>query len=522
MKPVNYKIMRSFISALLFVVFYGFFLPLATEAQPAHHMVIQADQPQETINKHIYGHFSEHLGRGIYDGIWQEDEDGQYRIRQDVVEALKAIGIPNLRWPGGCFADYYFWEYGIGPQEERPEIINALWGGVVDDNAVGTHEFMDLVGQLDTEAIIVGNVGSGTVQEMSRWWEYVNHPGPGSMADLREEHGRADPWDVRFWGVGNESWGCGGNMRPEYYADQYRQFATFLHPVGNVQPFRIAAGAAGDDFEWTEVMMQRAADHMDGLDLHHYTITGTWAEKGDAIDFTEAEWFELMEGAFYWDELLSRHKTIMDKYDPEKRIWLIVGEWGTWHEPMEGSNPGFLHQQNTLRDALSASVSLDMFHRHLDRVKMANIAQTVNVLQAMILTDGDDMLLTPTYHVFDFYTVHHDADYLSFSLEAGEYRYGEEDIPALTATASRDQNGQMHITMTNLDPSQARTVEVDIRGESVNGASGRILTAETMNAHNTFDEPMDVQPQLFESARVADGKLIVELPAKSLVVLEVD
>ncbi|MDG5766215.1 alpha-L-arabinofuranosidase C-terminal domain-containing protein [Balneolales bacterium ANBcel1] len=485
-------------------------------------MVIQADQPQDIISRHIYGHFAEHLGRGIYDGIWKEVGDGEYEIREDVVEALRRIQIPNLRWPGGCFADYYFWEYGIGPQEERPSIINVLWGGVVDENAVGTHEFLELTEMLDTEPIIVGNVGSGTVQQMARWWEYINHPGPGSMAELRKQNGRAEPWNVTFWGVGNESWGCGGNMRPEKYADDYRQFATFLHPMGDAEPFRIAAGAAGDDYEWTRVMMERAADYMDGLDLHHYTITGSWEDtKGHAIDFTEAEWFELMEETLFWDELITRHKNIMDQYDPEKRIWLILGEWGTWHEPMEGTNPGFLHQQNALRDALSASASLDIFHRHLDRVKMANIAQSVNVLQAMILTEGDEMLLTPTYHVFDFYTVHHDAEYLTFKMDAGEYTYNGESIPAVTATASRDSNGRMHVTMTNLDPNQDRSIEIDIRGGDLSRVSGRILTADRMNAHNTFDRPSVVSPQDFDGARISGGKLHIDLPAKSLIVLEV-
>ncbi|HSW40434.1 MAG TPA: alpha-L-arabinofuranosidase C-terminal domain-containing protein, partial [Acidobacteriota bacterium] len=365
---------------LVFMIFYLFLFALP--AQPAdeyiHEMTLAADKAEVTISRHIYGHFAEHLGRGIYDGIWRKDESGGYRIREDVVKALRAIKVPNLRWPGGCFADYYFWNNGIGPADQRPSIVNALWGGVTEDNSVGTHEFLELVELLGTEAIIVGNVGSGTVAEMARWWEYVNHPGPSPMADLRGKNGREAPWNVRFWGVGNESWGCGGNMRPEFYADNYRRYQTFLHGYGSVRPFRIAAGAAGGDYRWTEVLMREAGQYMEGLDLHHYTILGDWqTRKGHATEYGEAEWFELMKRGWQTEELIAGHSAVMDKYDPKKRVWLIVGEWGTWHEPEEGSQPGFLYQQQTIRDALVASQSLNIFNLNADRVKMANIAQTV-------------------------------------------------------------------------------------------------------------------------------------------------
>jgi alpha-L-arabinofuranosidase len=500
------------------ILFYAVSLQSIT-AQTPQRMVVNADQGRDTISRHLYGHFAEHLGRGIYDGIWRQDASGAYQIREDVVEALRRIQIPNLRWPGGCFADYYFWKDGIGPRAQRPTVVNNLWGGVTEDNSFGTHEFMDLIERLGTEAIIVGNVGSGTVQEMAQWWEYMNHPGPSPMADLRRANGRDEPWNVRFWGVGNESWGCGGNMRPEYYADVYRRFATYLHPYGDVRPFRIATGASGGNYNWTEVLMQQAGSMIDGVDLHNYTLTGTWASKGRATEFTEAEWFELMRNALRWDEILARHSTIMDRYDPGKRVWLIAGEWGTWHEVEPGSNPGFLYQQNTLRDALSASATLDIFNKHADRLKMANIAQTVNVLQAMILTQGEQMILTPTYHVFDFYTVHHDAVALPLTLDGGRYEHGES-IPAVSASASRDQEGRIHITMTNLDPNQARTVSATIRGQRVSQVSGRILTAERMNAHNTFEQPNAVQPVTFDGARLSGETLAVELPPMSLVVLE--
>ncbi|HKG91401.1 MAG TPA: alpha-L-arabinofuranosidase C-terminal domain-containing protein [Gemmatimonadaceae bacterium] len=483
-------------------------------------MVVDADQGRDTISRHLYGHFAEHLGRGIYDGIWIR-RGSEWRIRDDVVQALRAIRVPNLRWPGGCFADYYQWKDGIGPRAERPTIVNNNWGGVTEDNGVGTHEFMELVGRLGTEPFIVGNVGSGTVREMWQWWEYVNHPGPGPMADLRRRNGRAEPWNVRFWGVGNESWGCGGGMRPEYYADVYKRFASFLPAYGDVRPFRIAAGPPGDNYHWTEVMMREAAPMIDGLDLHHYLLTGSWAKKGSATNFTEAEWAELMQKAAFFDELLTRHSTIMDRYDPAKRVWLIVGEWGTWHEGEPGSNPGFLYQQNSLRDAVAAALSLDIFNRHADRVRMANIAQTVNVLQAMILTRGEQMILTPTYHVFEFYTVHHDAVLLPTRFDAGRYERGGWSAPAVSATASRDRAGRIHLTMTNVDPTQPRTVAATIRGQRVSAvAGGRILTAEQMGAHNTFEQPNAVRPAPFAGATLAGETLTVRLPPKSIVVLE--
>ncbi len=492
-------------------------------AQPVHKMTINANQSDEIISRHIYGHFAEHLGRGIYDGIWKQQPNGEYVIRQDVVDALKRIQIPNIRWPGGCFADYYFWKDGIGPKAERPSIVNVLWGGVTEDNSVGTHEFLELVDALETEPIIVGNVGSGSVRDMAQWWEYLNHPGPSPMADLRKKNGRETPWDIRYWGVGNESWGCGGNMRPEYYADLYRRYATFLHDYSGVRPFRIAAGAAGSDYHWTEVLMREAGPYMDGLDLHHYTITGSWeTHKGQAVDFDETGWFELMEATYEWVDLLREHTAVMDKYDPEKRIWLILGEWGTWHEPVEGSIPGFLEQQNTLRDALTASTSLDIFHRHLDRVKMANIAQTVNVLQAMILTQGDVLVLTPTYYVFEFYTVHHDAHYLNFTLEGGSYTYGDQSIPAVTGTASKNDAGKIHITLTNIDPNVARTVDIELNEAAFGKISGRILTADAMNAHNTYDQPDNLKPTSFNGFRIEGGKLKVTLPAKSLIQLTLE
>ncbi len=505
----------------------GTSLAAAQNADAPHRLILNADTPGPTINRHIYGHFAEHLGRDIYGGFWIRGDDGAWQLNRPVIEALRRINPPNVRWPGGCFADYYHWKDGIGPTEDRPTVVNALWGGVTEDNSFGTHEFMALVEALGAEPIIVGNVGSGTVQEMSQWWEYMNHPGKSPMADLRRANGQEEPWGVRFWGVGNESWGCGGNMTPEHYSDVYKRFATYLHTYGDVRPFRIATGPDAttnrDLPEWTEVVMREAGEMIDGLDLHYYTVVGGWGGRTLATEFTEAEWIAAFGQARKVDDHIRRTSAIMDRYDPEKRVWLIVGEWGMWHLPEPGSEPGFLYQQNALRDALVASVSFDIFNAHADRVRMANIAQTINVLQAMILTerDGTGFVLTPTYHVFEMYKVHQDAELLPITLDAGTYTYGGTTIPALSAAASA-KDGRVHLTLTNVDPNQPRTVQASLRGGAFASVSGRILTADAMNAHNTFEQPNAVAPTAFDGARLDGDRLTITLPPKSIVVLELE
>jgi len=483
-------------------------------------MIINADQGETTINRHIYGHFAEHLGEDIYGGFWIQDDAGNWQYNEQVIDALNELNIPNVRWPGGCFADYYHWKDGIGPRDERPAMVNTIWGTVTEDNSFGTHEFMGLVERLSAEPIIVGNVGSGTVEEMADWWRYMNHEGPGPMANLRTENGHPDPWGVRYWGVGNESWGCGGNMTPDYYADLYKRFSTYLWPQYGVQPFRIAAGPNGSDYNWMETIMEEAGWMIDGVDLHHYTIVGSWENKGDATGFSEAEWIEGLQGAFYMNELLTRHSAIMDQYDPEKETALIVGEWGMWHAPMPGSEPGFLKQQNTLRDALVAAIHLNIFNQHAERVRMANLAQTVNVLQALVFYDDGQLVLTPTYHVFDMYKAHQDATLLPIHLDAGTYEHDSESVPAINSSASMDDQGRIHVTIANTDPNQERIVTATLNGHDAASVSGRILTADALDAHNSFVSPNVVEPATFDGATLDGNTLTIELPPKSIVALE--
>jgi len=489
-------------------------------------LVIYADRGQEKINRNIYGHFSEHLGRCIYDGFWvgQDSPIPNTRgIRNDMVEALRKINIPVLRWPGGCFADEYHWKDGIGPRENRPAMINTHWGGVTEDNHFGTHEFLDLCAQLDCEPYISANVGSGTVQELQQWVEYTTFSGESPMADLRRANGRHEPWKVKYWGVGNENWGCGGTMTPEFYADLYKRYQTYIRNFSGNETYKIACGASKADYNWTEVLMREAGWCMSGLSVHCYIWKGgDWPPEGLATEFDEADWFGFMQGAFFMDELLTKHCAIMDKYDPEKKVGLMVDEWGTWHEVEPGTNSGFLYQQNTLRDALVAGICLNILNQHSERVKMANIAQTINVLQAMILSEGEKMVLTPTYHIFEMYKVHHDATLLPCSIKCNDYKFAGDKIPALSVSASRDKDGKIHVSLCNLDPRNWEEVICKVRGFKAKSVSGRILTADVMNAHNTFDNPEVVKPVVFDAVSLEGDTLTVTLPAKSVVVLEIE
>ena len=487
-------------------------------------MYLNAEQGEHQISKHIYGHFAEHLGRCIYGGIWVGEDSpvpNTRGIRNDVVKALRDISIPNLRWPGGCFADEYHWMDGIGPRDKRPKMINTHWGGVVEDNSFGTHEFLDLCEQLGAEPVICGNVGSGTVQEMSQWIEYITFDDESPMANLRRQNGRDEPWKVKFWGVGNENWGCGGHMRPEFYADLYRQFATYCRNYGDNRLYRIAGGANSDDYNWTEVMMKNVPlNLMQGLSLHYYTVPKTWGDKGSATQFDEAEYFTSIEKTLRMDELVTRHSTIMDRYDPRKRVGLIVDEWGSWYNVEPGTNPGFLYQQNTLRDAIIAGINLNIFNKHCARVKKANIAQTVNVLQAVILTDNEKMLLTPTYWVFHMYKVHHDATMLPVHFTGNKYEVGNRRIDAVSVSASRNASGKVHITLVNADPNNAQTVECNLGGFAAKTVSGKVLTAARIQDYNSFENPNTVAVKDFKGAKIDRGTLSVQLPSKSVVVLE--
>ncbi|HEY4109318.1 alpha-N-arabinofuranosidase [Puia sp.] len=498
---------------LLFSVF--IFLSFSLSAQNTVGLTIR-DTSGPVISRNIYGHFSEDLGRCIYDGFWTGDH-----IRMDVVEALKKIKIPVLRWPGGCYADQYHWRDAIGPRDQRKHTVNTTWGMVSEDNSFGTHEFLQLCDLLGCQPYIAGNVGTGTPEEMENWLEYLNYNGKSTLADLRRQNGREQPWGVSFWGVGNESWGCGGSMTPEYYAGEYNRYSEFCKNYPGTRLKLIASGANSDDYNWTEALMK----HIDrgrtwGISMHYYTLVGSWAHKGSATQFTEDEYFRAMVSCLRMEDIVSKHSAIMDRYDPHKRMALVVDEWGIWTDAEPGTNGAFLYQQNSMRDALIAATTLNIFNNHADRVKMANLAQTVNVLQALILTNKDKMLLTPTYHVFDLYKVHQDARLLPIQYYTPDYVHGMEKIPAVNASASKDSAGAIHVSLVNLDPAKKISVRVNLPGIPFKTVQGEVLTSSRFTDINTFEDPNRVKPAVFNGAKKDGADLVVELPAMSVVVLE--
>ncbi len=506
-------IMRNTILSLLFFVS---FCSLFGQNE----LTLKTNSSDVTIEKEIYGHFSEHLGTCIYEGIYVGEDSDIPNIngyRTDVVDALKALKIPVLRWPGGCFADTYHWKDGIGPKEERPSIVNVFWGGVTEDNSFGTHEFLNFCELIGTEPYLSINVGSGTVQEARDWVEYVTSNNQSPMTDLRKKNGREKPWNVKFWGIGNENWGCGGDMAPDYYANIFRNFSSYIRG----EDFqKVICGPSEDDTNWTETILAGLKDktHLaQGLSLHYYTLpTGDWSSKGSSIDFSEGEWFATLRNTMKMEDYIQQHLAIMDKYDPEGKMKLMVDEWGTWYDKLPGTKDGFLQQQNTLRDALVAGINLNIFNNHADRISMANIAQIVNVLQSVILTNGPEMVRTPTYYVFQLYNVHQGAKLIPIELATENYDHGGESIAALTASAS-EKDGVTSITITNANPSKALPLKLNI-GQEFKDVIGKIVTSQEITDYNDFGEDEKV---VIESLKLKKTKALeIKVPAHSVVLLQ--
>lgn len=488
-------------------------------------IVVHTKEPKQVISKHIYGHFAEHLGHCIYDGLYVGEANTSIPntngVRNDIIEALRKLKVPNLRWPGGCFADTYQWKNGVGPKDKRPVIVNRWWGGTTEDNSFGTHDFLNLCETLGAEPYLAGNVGSGTVQDFIDWVQYVNFDGTSPMSKLRQQNGREKPWKVSLWGIGNEAWGCGGNMKPEHYANIYRQYATFTTDWTNSDKlFRVASGANSADYNWTEVLMREIPHALvEGIALHHYSSVD-WNNKGSAIDFSEAQYAATLKSALFMDELITKHTAIMDKYDPTKKIALVVDEWGGWYNVEPGTNPGFLYQQNTMRDAMIAGTTLNIFNNHSDRVRVANLAQTINVLQSVILTKEEKIILTPTYHVLEMYNVHQDATLLPIEITAREYVTDGFKLPAVSVSASQNKQDVIHISLVNIDLKNSQEIVLDLEG-AFKTVTGRILTAAKIQDHNTFEKPNGIKPVAFNSAILSRGNVKVKLPPFSVVVLEV-
>ena len=482
-------------------------------------VVIDVARAKYKISKYIYGQFSEHLGHCIYGGFWVGEGSSIPNvrgIRTDVVNALRKVRVPILRWPGGCFADEYHWKDGIGPRGSRPSMINTNWGGVTEDNSFGTHEYLDLCEQIGCDPYVSGNVGSGTVQELSQWVEYVNSGNVSPMTELRKKNGRQQPWGVTYWGLGNESWGCGGHMKPEYYAELALRYGSFMKDYGETRLKTVAVGPGGDDYHWTDVVMRDAGSGIWGLSLHHYT----WCSDEQATDVTEQSWYSTMTKTLVMEELVTKHSAIMDKYDPARSVALVVDEWGSWYAVEPGTNPGFLFQQNTLRDALVAGINLNIFNNHCSRVKMAAVAQAVNVLQSLVLTQDEKMVLTPTYHVFDLYKVHQDALMIPVNLRTDSITVPAGKLPALHISSSLDNAGKVHLTVCNLSVSRDEKLSCNLSSYSVRSASGQILTADRLDVHNTFDHPHSVGIAPFSDMKVAAHEVELTVPKHSVIAIE--
>ncbi len=499
-------------------------IALAATPEPVRaQAVIRADTPGAKIDPNVYGQFMEHLGRLVYEGIWVGEDSAipnTRGYRNDVLAALKKLSIPVIRWPGGCFADEYHWRDGIGPRDKRPARVNTFWGGVIEPNTFGTHEFFELAEMLGAKTYLSVNVGSGSVQEMSDWIEYITSPSASTLAEERRKNGREKPWKLDFVGVGNEPWGCGGDMRAQYYSDVYRRYALNIKTPKDNTPIEVASGAYGAQYDWTDLLMEQSGKFMGALSFHQYTLpTGKWDVKGPALSFNEADWIATLRNTLMMDEYLTKHSAIMDKHDPQKRVGLYVDEWGTWYDVEPGTNPGFLYQQNTMRDAIVAGLNLNIFHAHAQRVRMTNIAQMINVLQAMVLTDKERMLVTPTYHVFEMYKPFQNATTLATEFTPPSYQHGDVTIPALSLSAARGADGAIHLALVNTDPNKPARLAARIVGAtSAARLEARVLVTPAMNTHNTFDKPDAVRPAPFKGAKRNGDTWTFELPARSVVV----
>ena len=524
-------VLRDFVFGLILIAI-GIGAPNAGAQKVELSVDVSKSGPK--IDRNIFGQFAEHLGHGIYEGIWVGPDStipNTRGIRNDVVNALKAIRVPNVRWPGGCFADEYHWRNGIG--HPRTVTLNPNWGGVIEPNAFGTHEFMDFLDQIGAQAYVSVNVGSGTPREASEWLEYLTTAQPTTLAKERAGNGHPDPYKVSFLGLGNESWDCGGNMTTDYYSSQMKIYSRFVRNFNpgqqdKQQMLKIAVGPGGAEprwTEWTETIMKAYQQHtwswdINGLSMHSYTV-GKWPPAFASENFGEIEYSQFLKLTLAMDDLIKQHTAIMDKYDPEKKVALVVDEWGAWYAPLPGSNPGFLVQQNSLRDAILAALNLNIFARHADRVRMANIAQMINVLQAMILTDKEKMVLTPTYYVFKMYTPFQDSTFVPIAFDAGRYTHGDITLPRVDAIAAKDTAGKLWIAITNLDPNQSVDLEATLSGIAAKSAAGETLTAPKVDSTNTFDAPKTVVPKPV-SVKVQGGKLTMKVEPKSVTVISVD
>ncbi len=507
----------------------------AAAAVPEAHIEILPGEPVGTINPDIYGHFIEHLGGVIYDGVWVGPDSkvpNEGGIRRAVIDALKAIKAPVVRWPGGCFADSYDWRDGIGKPAERKPRTN-FWGGT-DPNTFGTAEFLHFCELVGTQPYLAANVRSLPARDFNQWMEYCNSPvGSTDGAKHRAAQGHPEPYDVRYWGVGNESWGCGGNFTAEEYAAEFRRFTAWV-PRYEKPIDLVVSGANDHEVDWTRRLMRALHDKaqigsVSGMSVHYYTWnlsagrTRDWnLGKRDALKFNELEWYESMSQGSFMEPIIRDHWAVMAETDPEHHIKLVIDEWGAWYQPGTEIRKGFvLCQMLTLRDALLTGLTLDIFHRHADKVVMANAAQLINCLHSLMLATEDKFVLTPVYHVFKMYGGHMGAQSVRVEFGAPTVTYDRLGKPATLwgLSGSASVSGK-NLTLTVVNPHTSRAVETEIavRGASIAGGRGEIVTNPDLHAHNDFENPNVVHPEAVNVAMSGD-RLIHRFPPASVTAL---
>ena len=499
--------------------------------QSVQRVVVVPGEVVGEINPYLHGHFAEHLGELVYPGICVP-EDGAIPntagIRDDVAAALRPLGIPVLRWPGGCFADDYHWRDGIGPLDRRPLRLNRHWGMTAESGAFGTHEFVRFCRTIGAEPYFAANVGSGTPGELRDWVEYCNFAGSSSLADERRRNGAGEPFGVRFWGIGNENWGCGGNLGPEHYAEEFCRFRGYASDYSGTRVQGIACGQNNADWEWTRRFFEHVHHShgnrlrlVQGYAAHYYCGTA-----GTATEYTDAQWLELLARAFAVEGVVTGCRELMDEHDPERKIPLLLDEWGAWHPVEAGKPERGLYQQNTMRDACVAALTLDLFHAHADKLLMANIAQLINVLQALLLVEEDRCVRTPTYHVFDLYRPHKGASAVRLETFAepvtdggssadwcrGRYLHrGPFALRAVQGSASMREDA-LCVTAVNTHPTEPVDLDVELHGARWGEVEAVTLGTGDIRGYNTFDDPERVRLGEATTIQASDGRVRSMMP----------
>jgi alpha-N-arabinofuranosidase len=507
------------------------------------HIEILVEEPIATISPDIYGHFIEHIGGVIYDGVWVGRDSAipnTQGIRTALIDKLKQIKAPMIRWPGGCFADSYDWTDGVGPNRPRrtnfwidefdKSRLNSKWVQMYDTDAFGTDEFLHFCKLSGAEPYLAANVRSLPALQLDRWVEYCNSPaGSTTLSELRAKGGAVEPYNVKLWGIGNESWGCGGDFTPQDYASEFRRYTAWVPQYGLPLQF-IASGPSGNDLAWTKAFFEKMysmGDHkISGWSVHYYAWnlsrgkSTDWVDaKGDALQFDIADWYELFQQGFQIEKIIEDQWAAIGEYDEHHEIKLVIDEYGPWYRKgTEVSPEAIISQQVTLRDALFTAFTLDIFNRHADKVSMAACAQLINCLNSLFLAHEDKFVVTPNFYVFDMYSAHQGGQSLRAEFSSPQVVYMRDGKAAgfwgLNGSASV-KGKTLTLTVVNADASSPREAQIILRGASVSDAKAKILSGPDIHAHNTFEHSQIMGPSS-SVVEYAGSSLHFTFPAASV------